>query len=95
MDEWHDYVRLLALAINVFTLTTLILRFVPNRNAWNEKTLDLWYTLFMWTVAGITFCIQGIAFDRQFNAAFVAVVAASLVGGKAVHKKGSWGSDHS
>ena len=90
--EWHDAIRFVALLVNLYTLFVLIGRVRAGRHDWNSKTLDLWYTMSMWTAAGVVFCIQGIVLDRPFTVGYVFLTAASLVGGKGVHRKGPWGN---
>lgn len=93
MIEWHDVVRGLAFLINLYALYLAVKRYAKGHKNWNEKTIDLWYALTMWTLAGIVFCVQGIILDRPFTAGFVFLVAATMVTGKGLHAEGPWGAD--
>lgn len=91
IDDWHDLVRIVALCISLYCVFTLVRRYIANHTGWNEKTLDYWYALTMWSLAGCVFCVQGILLDRPFTAGFVFLTAAILVTGKGLHQKGTWG----
>ena|SRR5690349_18388763 len=91
MDDWHDYVRVVALLVCLYSLVTLFSRRRKNGADWNVKTNDYWFALLMWTLAGCVFAIQGIYLDRPFTPGFVFLTAASLVTGKGLNHKGDWG----
>lgn len=91
LNDWHDYARVLGTAMNLFVVVVLVIRYKQHHKSWNEKTVDLWYSLLMWGLAGIVFCVQGIVLDRPFTPGFVFLMAATLVAGKGVHAKGRWG----
>lgn len=92
MIDWHDAVRVLTFFINAYAFVLLILRYRANKENYNTKTIDLWYGLLMWSLAGCVFSVQGIVLDRPFTAAFVFMTAATLTVGKGVHAKGPWGN---
>lgn len=93
LDDWHDYLRVGVLLLSLWCCLTLIRRFRLNNTKWTTKTKDYWYALLMWTFVGITFSIQGIAFDRDLSPALIVVTAAVMVTGKGLNKKGSWGGE--
>ena len=93
LDEWHDWLRLMLAVLSVYCIVVLILRFRRGKNDWNTKTRDHWYSNLMWQFAGLAFFLQGIVLDRSFSVALVLMTAAVLTGGKALHKKGTWGGD--
>lgn len=92
LNDWHDYVRVLLVVVLVYTLGVLTNRFVRAHKLWNEKTLDYWYAMVMWCIAGVILLIQGVKFDYGFTPGFVLLIAATLVTGRGVHRKGDWGS---
>lgn len=91
INDLVDVFRAIVAAVLFFSLYILLVRFKRNGKDWNTKTRDLWYSLFMWTIAGITLMFQGILLDRPLTPATMAVFAASFVTGKGVFKKGDWG----
>lgn len=91
IDDWHDLVRLVSIVVNLFALYLLFVGYLHHKKQWNEKTIDLWYSLMMWSLAGVVFACQGIFLDRDFTPGFVFLTAATLVGGKGVFARGSWG----
>lgn len=91
-NDWHDLVRVLAFFISVYCVVILLLRWKRDSKDWNVKTRDYWYALFMWSLAGCVFTVQGVALDRPFTPGFVFLTAAVLVTGKGLHRKGEWGS---
>ena len=92
VSDWHDIVRVIAFLVNVYAFSLLICRFRSRAEDWNVKTKDLWYALLAWTAAGATLNVQSILLDRPLTPGFVLIVAAALVTGKGVHRKGSWGA---
>lgn len=91
IDDPLDFVRMGVFLVTLYTTVKLIAAWYRHRNDWNQKTLDLWYTLTAWSVAGMVFSVQGVLLGRPLTAGFVFLIAAALVGGKAVHQKGAWG----
>lgn len=93
INDWHDAVRAIAFFVSLYCLVKLIVRYKQNESSWNVKTKDYWFAMVMWSLAGCVFAAQGIALDRPFTPGFVFMSAAILVSGKAMFRKGSWGSD--
>lgn len=92
-DNWHDYIRLLAFVVSLYSLVMLVVRYRKNGGQdWNVKTKDYWFALVMWSSAGCVLSIQGIALNRPLTPGLVLMTAAILVTGKGVFKKGPWGS---
>lgn len=91
-NDLIDVLRVITFLVSVYSATTLLIRYKQNHHAWNTKTKDYWYALFMWSLAGAEFCIQGIALDRPLTPATVFMIAAVLVTGKGVHNKSGWGN---
>lgn len=91
MNDWYDWWRALLFLICVASLVLLGLRYFGNRECWNEKTKDYWYSMVMWTLAGLTISIEGVVRDSPLGVRLVIVTAASLVSLKALAKKGPWG----
>lgn len=90
-DDWHDFVRAIAFVINAYSLYLSVIRYRAGIAGWTSKTIDLWYALTMWILAGAVFSVQGIILDRPFTPGFVFLTAASLVSGKGLRSKGPWG----
>lgn len=89
--EWHDAIRVIVIGVSALSFVRLLRRRSKNAAAWNEKTLDYWYALFVWSIAGFVLAIQGIVLDRPPTPGFALVVAAALVTGRGLHRKGGWG----
>lgn len=92
VNDWHDFVRVLAFFISVFCLVKLGIRYQQAGRNWNVKTKDYWFALVMWSLAGCVFTVQGVVLDRPFTPGFVFLTAAILVTGKGLARKGSWGN---
>jgi len=93
LDDWADYIRALGFVISAYSFVTLVVRFKRNRKSWNQKTIDYWYALLMWSLSGCIFCIQAILLNRPISVGFVFLMAAIFVTGKGVNAKGSWGNN--
>lgn len=91
LNNWHDLVRIVAFLVSIYSVVTLCSRWRKNHKDWNEKTLDYWYGLTMWSLAGCVFTVQGILLDRPFTAGFVFMTAAIFVTGRGLHRQGPWG----
>jgi len=92
-DDWLDYFRIILFFVSAYTVVVLLYRYRVNGHGWNTKSMDIWFGNLMWALSGCVFMVQAIALDRPMTVATVFVFAAILVSGKAVHKKGAWGSD--
>lgn len=90
--DWHDFVRVIAFCVAVYSFVTLINRFRKSGSDWNTKTKDYWYALTMWSLAGSVLTVQSILLDRPFTPGFVFLITGILVTGKGVHNKSDWGS---
>lgn len=90
-DQWHDYWRLLIAISSLYCIFLLVKRFRDNRDTWNEKTRDYWFSLLMWTLAGVVGCAQGIFFNYPFGPSLVFTTAAVVVSLKGLLRKGDWG----
>lgn len=91
-NDWHDFVRVVAFFVSLYAFVVLLSRYFRDGNDWNSKTMDYWYALTMWSLAGCVFTVQGVALDRPFTPGFVFLTAAILVTGKGLNQKGDWGN---
>ena len=90
-DQWHDWARLVIFFVCLTSIIILIKRFRLNRNGWNSKTRDYWYSLVMWSLAGCVITVEGVYQDSDFGFRGVFVIAASLITLKGLLQKGEWG----
>lgn len=93
LNDWHDWIRVVVLIVSLYNVVTLLARWRAANSSWNEKTIDYWYAFFIWSIVGTAGAIQGIVLDRPFTPAFVFLCAATLVTGRGLHRKGSWGGN--
>lgn len=93
IDDWHDIVRLGLMGVLSFSLGVLLRRFKDGHKTWNEKTKDYWYAMVMWCLTAGVLVFQGILLDLGFTPGFVLLVAATLVTGRGLHRKGTWGAN--
>lgn len=93
LDDWYDSVRVAVGVICLITLFVLFKRYRRDGENWNKKTHDLWFSVVMWTFAGLVMTIQGIYLDYIFGPALVFLTAAALTGAKGIFAKGSWGGN--
>lgn len=91
INQWHDALRILAFFANVWSLVLLVRAFLRRRGDWSQKTLDYWYALTMWSLAGAILSIQGVVMDLPLTPTVIFVTAASLVSIKGLYRKGTWG----
>lgn len=89
--EWHDYVRLVNLVICLVSLWLLFKRYSEHSSEWNTKTKDYWYSLSMWSTAGLAMSLEGVLRDSGPGIRLAFIFAASLATFKAVRTKGTWG----
>lgn len=92
LNEWHDYVRLVAFFMCLYCLIMLLVTRQREGDGWNTKTHDYWYAMVMWVLAGHVIAAQGVILDRPFSPAVVFLTAAALTTGKGLHKRGEWGA---
>lgn len=92
LNDWHDYVRVLAFFMCVYCLCMLLKARRREGGNWNTKTNDYWYAMVMWVLAGHAIAAQGVILDRPFTPAFVFLTAAILTTAKGLHKRGEWGA---
>lgn len=93
INNWHDWLRLAAFFVSLYSFAMLVYRYQTGGGKnWNVKTKDYWFALVMWSLSGCAFTIQGIALDRPFTPGFVFLIAAILVTGKGIRRKGDWGA---
>lgn len=93
VDDWQDFVFIPLCLMSLWCFGMLIVRFRQNSGDWTSKTVDYWYSLLMWTVVGAVTSIQGVVLDRELTPGHMAAIAAVLVTGRAIHKKGPWGGE--
>lgn len=93
LNDWADYLRVITLLVSLYACVTLIRRWRQHNDAYNTKTKDYWYALFMWTIVGIVVPIQAMTLDRPFTPATVVITAAVLTTAKGLHTRGSWGGE--
>lgn len=91
IDSFTDVARVITFCVSLYCVGLLIHRYRTRHMLWNKKTLDYWYALFMWSVSGCVFTVQGIVLDRPLTPATVCLIAAVLVTGKGLHQSGPWG----
>src|SRR3954463_9420386 len=90
-DGWYDYWRL---AVAIMCLVCLILlghRWITNHEDWNTKTVDYWYALNMWCLAGLAIMIEAIFKDSSLNVRLIFITMASSVTIMGLIRRGSWG----
>lgn len=92
-DHWFDYYRLAILIVCVICTVMLTNRFIRHRKAWNSKTIDYWYSMMMWSIAGSVIAVEGIRLDSPFSVRTVFVSLAAVVSLRGLMRKGSWGHD--
>jgi hypothetical protein len=92
-DDWLDVFRIFLFFVSTYSVLLLAIRYRNGGNEWNIKTKDYWFSALMWSLSGCVFTMQGIALDRPLTPATVFMTAAILTTGKAVHRKGDWGSN--
>lgn len=90
-NHWHDYLRLVIFLICLVCSVMLIIRWGRHRKHWNEKTLDYWYAMIMWSIAGCSFGLEGILRDRPFGPSTVLVCCAAVTSLKGLLQNGEWG----
>lgn len=91
INDWADFLRIFLIVLGLYSVGKLVWRYRQSSNEWNQKTLDYWYSLLMWSAAGVIIAGQGVVLDRPFTPATVLLAAATLVTAKGIHTKGSWG----
>lgn len=91
LDTGYDLWRVGNILLNLLAFIWLCGGLKRQRQQWNTKTRDLWYSRMMWAIAGMAISIEGIAFSRNSTFTLIFVTAASLISFKALNTKGSWG----
>lgn len=92
-DDWLDLIRVAAFVVGIYCTVLLLIRFKRHGKTYNSKTKDIWFSMVMFSIAGVVAMVQGLVLDRPFTPAFVCIVAAIFAGGKAVRQKGPWGGN--
>lgn len=85
--------RAIVCLVCAFSFVRLLWRFWKYGKNWNGKTRDYWYSLTMWSLAGMSLTAESIIRQAPFRYSIVfvtAAAAASLIG---LRRKGGWGSD--
>lgn len=93
LDDPSDWVRLVLMLSCLCSAIILLIKYKHKSKSWNSKTKDYWYSLLMWSIAGISFGIEGIYKDRPPGPTLVFVFAAAVVTAIGVKKPGNWGDD--
>lgn len=93
LDDWHDVLRAAVTCVCLVTLFILFQKFRQSGDTWNKKTHDLWFSVVMWTFAGLVMMVQGIYLNYIFGPALVFATFAALTGIKGLLAKGQWGGD--
>jgi hypothetical protein len=88
---WETLIRAFIGIVCIISLVIMTDSFIKYRQHWNTKTLDYWYARVMWTVGGLSACIEGIIRQLPMRYSFVFVVAAALTTLKGNLRKGRWG----
>lgn len=91
IDDWYDWWRLGVMIICAVSFFTLLCRYRKGHKNWNAKTIDYWFSLCMWSIAGFMVVLEGIYSDYALTTRLVFVTAASLVTLKGLRLKGPWG----
>lgn len=91
MWDWHDWWRLLNIAICTWCLIMLFVRYREGRPDWNDKTIDHFYALTLWVVAGFALSLEGILRDSDFGIRLWFVSVAAIMTIRAILQRGSWG----
>lgn len=93
IDTVYDVWRLGNLLIGAFCLVWLVGGLIKQKDYWNVKTRDLWYSRLMYAVLQIVLSAEGIYYGRDSTYSLAFVTAAGLVTAKGLYKKGAWGYD--
>lgn len=88
---WVTSIRVITGIICIISLVIMIDSFLKYRQYWNTKTLDYWYARVMWTVGGLSVCVEGVIRHLPIRYSFVFVVAAALTTLKGNLRRGRWG----
>lgn len=92
-SSWTNWVRLFCFFVSAYSFVFLLVRYrAGGGREWNVKTKDYWFALVMWSLSGCVFTIQGIVLNRPLTPGFVFLIAAILVTGKGLSRKGDWGA---
>lgn len=91
LDTGYDWWRVANFAVNLLCFIWLWGGLKRQRQQWNTKTRDLWYSRMMWAIAGMAISVEGIVQNRTSTLTLVFVTAAGLISFKALNTKGSWG----
>lgn len=88
------YLNIWLLFVCLLCIVTLINRFVKNRNDWNPKTRDYWYSFFMWSIAGAAMGVENFIRDAPIRVRLITAIAASMVTFIGLRRRGAWGTDN-
>lgn len=86
-------VRILVAILCVWSMYIMTKSYVKNHRNWNQKTIDYWYGRQVWTVVGLSACIEGLVRNSPFRYTFVFIVVAVIATLKGNLQKGKWGND--
>lgn len=89
-----QWLNSLLLFICLLCILTLANRWRKNREQWNPKTRDYWYSFLMWSVAGAAMAIESIARDSPLRLRLGFSLAASVVTFIGLRRRGAWGTDN-
>lgn len=89
--DWHDWWRLGIYFLTSWSLIILVARYRKHRVNWNDKTVDYWYSLTMWCLAGWVLALEGILRDSAFGARLIFITLAASITLRGLRQKGSWG----
>jgi small-conductance mechanosensitive channel len=79
IDDWHDWLRLGTITIATLSIFLLVRAFHRKKDEWNEFDKDIWFVLFMWSLAAVVLCVEGIIGDFDFGVRSILVIFATTV----------------
>lgn len=91
LDTVYDYWRLGNLFVGILCVVWLLGGFKRQRESWNTKTRDFWYSRLAWAVAQCTLSVEGILKDAKDSYSLPLITVAGLVTFRALSQKGTWG----
>lgn len=89
--SWYDVWRDFNLVFGLSCVYMLLRRFRLSRGDWNEKTRDLWFGLFMWSIASVVLSVDGVHRNLGLSYSLPFITAAILTTHKGLYKRGTWG----
>lgn len=89
--NWSDYWRLFNVVATAACLMVLLIRYFRFARTYNQKTLDYWYALTAWTVAGLVGSAFSILNNAPTNPGTMITSVAVVVSLKGLLNKSQWG----